>query len=402
MDLAIFGGKPLFSTPQHVGGPIVEEETRERFHRLADEAFKRNHLTNSGPLATKLEREVALRHRCADAVFVANATLAQMILMKAIGIGEGEVLVSANTFIATAQVCDWLGLRPVFCDIDPATLNICPADAEARVTAATRAVIPTHVFGVFADMEALTALCRRRGLALLTDAAHAFDCTRGETFAGGWGAPEFISFHATKYFSTLEGGAILTSDVALAEELRALRNFGFNRPGDAGLPGINAKGSEISAAFGLASLPALPDRRSRLKEIRDIYLRELAGAAGLRIHDLDTAGVNNHRYFALFVEDGFPLPRDVVWQVLRQENILVRRYFHPGCHRMTYYWGGETALEKTDRALGRILSLPTSFVETDAAAGARDIARLFGIMAEKAGSIMDWWEKKGKLLPLAE
>lgn len=402
MDLAIFGGGPLFSTPQHVGGPIVEDETRERFRILSDEAFGRNYLTNSGPLAAKLEREVARRHRCADAVFVASATLAQMILMRAMGIRDGEALISANTFIATAQVCDWQGVRPVFCDIDPRTLAIDPADAEARITERTRAIIPTHVFGVFADMEALTELCRRRGLLLLADAAHAFECTRGQTFAGGYGAPEFLSFHATKYFSTIEGGAILTSDATLAEELRALRNFGFNRPGDAGMPGINAKGSEISAAFGLASLPALPERRRRLMEIRDIYMRDLAGLPGLRIHDIDSDGVNNYRYFALFVEEAFPLPRDTVWQVLRQENIMVRRYFYPGCHRMTYYGEGATALPEADRALDRILSLPTSFVGTDAAAGARDIARLFEVMVEKSGLVMDWWEKEGKLLPLAE
>ncbi|MDR1744834.1 MAG: aminotransferase class I/II-fold pyridoxal phosphate-dependent enzyme [Planctomycetota bacterium] len=402
--LAALGGDPLFAVPQHVGGPIVEPETRERFHRLADGAFTRNHLTNNGPLATRLEEEVARRHACGDAVFVANATLAQMILMKALGLESGEAVVSANTFVATAHACGWLGVRPVFCDIDPVTLNLDPVDAERRLTEQTRAVIPTHVFGVFADMESLSSLCRRHNLILFADAAHAFDCTRGKTFAGGFGAPEFLSFHATKYFSSLEGGAILTGDSSLAAELRAVRNFGFNRPGDSGLSGINAKGSEISAAFGLASLPALPERRRRLRAIHDVYRKELAGIAGLRIHDVDAAGRNNYRYFSLFVEEDFPLRRDVVWQVLRRENIMVRRYFHPGCHRMTFYKerDGGGSLPVADKMLGAILSLPTSFVETDPIKGAEAIARRFVTMVERHGEIMDWWEREGKLLPLAE
>lgn len=402
MPLAVLGGKPLFDTPQHVGGPIVEAETRARFHSLADTAFERNYLTNNGPLTRQLEEEVARRHRCADAVFVANATLAQMILLPALGLNGGEALVASNTFIATPHVCQWQGLEPVFCDLDPDTLNLDPDDAEKRITPRTRAIIPTHVFGVIADMERLAALCRRHSLTLLADAAHAFDCTRGDTLPGGFGAPEFLSFHATKYFSTLEGGAILTNDASLAAELRTLRNFGFNRPGDAGLLGINAKGSEISAAFGLASLPALPERRRRLREIRDIYCRELKDVAGLRIHRLDAAGQNNYRYFAMFVEDGFPLPRDVIWQVLRGENIMVRRYFHPGCHRMSHYRGKTATLPHTEYALERILSLPTSFVNADPVDGARRIASLFHDMADRAGEIMDWWDREGKALPMAE
>lgn len=406
-SLAVLGANALFAVPQHVGGPIVEPETRKRFHKLADSAFDRNYLTNNGPLATRLEEEVARRHRCRDAVFAANATLAQMILLKALGLDSGEALVSANTFVATAHACLWSGVTPVFCDIDPETLNIDPRDAERRITSKTKAVIPTHVFGVLADMDALAALCRRRNLTLLADAAHAFDCTRGSAFPGGFGAPEFLSFHATKYFSSLEGGAILTNDAALAVELRAIRNFGFNRPGDAGLLGMNAKGSEIAAAFGLASLPALEARRRRLKRIHDIYAKELSPLPGLRIHAVDAAGRNNYRYFSLFVEEDFGLERDVVRQILRQENIMVRRYFYPGCHRMTFYREENKKrknekLPNTDKALGTILSLPTSFVEIDAGKSAKAIATLFKKMLDHKTELKTWWNREGKNLPLAE
>ncbi len=391
MDLAVFTGKPFFATPQHVGGPIVEPETRERFHRLADEAFGRNWLTNSGPLSLRLEKEVAARHGVAEAVFVTNATLAQEILMRGMGLTSGEALVSANTFVATAHVCEELGVRPVFCDIDPATLNLDPADCERKITPHTRVIIPTHVFGVFSDMPALRKIAARYGIKLLADAAHAFDCDLGGVAAGGFGAPEFLSFHATKYFSTLEGGAVLTNDSDLAERMRELRNFGFDRPEDTGKLGTNAKGSEISAAFGLASLDALDGRRSLLKEIREIYLDGLAGVPGLRMHRVDALGRNNYRYFAMFVEEGFGLSRDALFHALRRENVLVRNYFYPGVHRMAYYRVRFPAvvdsLPAVDRALGSILCLPTSFVGVDPRQGAGDITRLVRAMHERAGEI---------------
>jgi dTDP-4-amino-4,6-dideoxyglucose len=388
MDLAVFSGAPFFQNPQHVGGPIVEPEVRQEFHRLSEAAFAKNWLTNSGPLSIRLEEEVAARHRAAEAVFVANATLAQLLLMKALGLNAGEALVSANTFIATAHVCEWLGLKPVFCDIDPGTLNLSAADCRRKITGETRCLIPTHVFGVFADLPALTRLAAERRLVLLADAAHAFDCDLGGIPPGGFGIPEFLSFHATKYFSTLEGGAILTGDRSLARELRELRNFGFDRPEESGKCGLNAKASEISAAFGLASLPVLERRRQRLREARETYERELAGVPGLRIHPVDRLGRNNYRYFSLFVEEeAFGLSRDELSAALRRENVLARSYFHPGCHRMPHYrkGGDQTVLPQADLALGRILSLPTSFADGDPLSFARDIAILVKRLHDRAG-----------------
>lgn len=381
MELALFTGKPNFAVRQHVGGPIVEPETRERFHWLADAAFDRNFLTNDGPLARRLEEEVAARHGVAEAVFVANATLAQLILLKALGLDSGEVVVPANTFIATAHACEWQGMTPVFAELDPATLNLDPADFRRKITDRTRAVIPTHVFGVLADMPAITGIAAERGIAVLADAAHAFDCDRGGTPPGHFGVPEFLSFHATKFFSTFEGGAILSMDGGLARTLRELRNFGYTAPFTAGGLGLNLKSTEIAAAFGLASLPALEERRRRLAEVRDIYLDELAPAPGLRLHRLDAGGRNNYRYFALFVdEERCGIGRDALAEVLRLDNVLTRLYFHPGCHRAEYYSRRypemADSLPETDATLARILCLPTSFVGVDHRDGAKKVARI--------------------------
>ncbi|MCC8190826.1 MAG: DegT/DnrJ/EryC1/StrS family aminotransferase [Planctomycetes bacterium] len=395
MEPAIFGGAPLFSSLQHVGGPIVEEEVRVRFHELADEAFARNILTNSGPLSERLEEEVALRHGVRQAVFMTNATLAQMVLLQALGIRSGEAVVAANTFVATPHVCEWMGLRPVFCDSDAATLNMSVADLEKRVTAATRVIIPTHVFGVLADMPALTAFGRQRGIVVLADAAHAFDCDRDGTPPGGYGVPEFLSFHATKYFSTLEGGAVLTNDAALALELRERRNFGFSLPGDAGKLGTNAKGSEISAAFGLASLPALAERRRRLQAVNGEYTAALDSVPGLRIHPVDGWGRNNYRYFALFIDEAFRLERDVLYQALLRENVLCRMYFYPGCQRMSYYRDRAPALPVVENALGRILCLPTSFPHLDALEAAKRLAGRITDLHRRAGEVRDWYRAEG-------
>ncbi len=395
MELAIHTGKPHFEITQHVGGPIVEPETAARFHRLSDEAFGRNYLTNNGPLLRTLEEEVAARHRVAHAVVVNNATIAQMILLKAMGLDRGEAVVSANTFVATPHSCLWQGMKVRFADIDPVTLAMSAADFERKITPDTTAVIPTHVFGVFADMPAIKTIADRRGIHVLADAAHAFDCDRAGIMAGGFGAPEFISFHATKFFSTLEGGAIVTNDDELARELRALRDFGHDRPGETGMLGINAKVSEIHAAFGLASLPALEERRALLETIRQTYIDELSGVSGVRIHPIGADGRNNFRYFALFVEEGFGLPRDVVLEVLKRENIAIQLYFYPGCQRLGYYRRTcpemVEGLPEADRALGSILCLPTSFVHAEPIASARAIAAVIRTAQRRSGEVMDWW-----------
>lgn len=391
MDLAVFGAAPRFEKPQPVGFPLVEPETERRFHRLVDEAFRRNYLTNDGPLVRRLEEEVAARHGSAHAIFMGNATLAQLMLMKALGLESGSVLVSANTFISTAHVCEWSGLLPIFADLDPGTLNLDPAEIIRLAGPDAKAVIPTHIFGVMADMPGIVRLARERGLRVIVDAAHAFDCDREGVRPGGFGVPEFLSFHATKFFSTFEGGAVLTDDDGLARAMRDLRNFGFAGVDDVRALGINAKGSEMSAAFGLASLPALAGRRERLRAVYEAYNRELAGIPGLRTHRLDRFGTNNHRYYAVFVEAGFGASRDAAVDAMWRDNVLVRRYFYPGCHRMRYYRERgiyrDVRLPATDRALGSIIALPTSFDGVDWTEGVGGVVELLKTIHERGGEV---------------
>jgi dTDP-4-amino-4,6-dideoxygalactose transaminase len=388
VELAIFGAKPRFEKAQPVGFPLVESETERRFHELVDEAFRRNYLTNDGPLVRRLEDEIASRHKCAHAAFMANATLAQLMLMKALGLESGAVVVSADTFISTAHVCEWSGLTPVFADLDPDTLTLDPEEIVRLAGPDAKAVIPTHVFGVLADMPRIMELSRARGLQVVVDAAHAFDCDRDGVSPGGFGAPEFLSFHATKFFSTFEGGAVLTNDEGLAKAMRDLRNFGFAGVDDVRALGINAKGSEISAAFGLASLPALAERRERLRAVHDAYDRELAGVPGLRRHRLDRFGRNNHRYYAVFVDPEYGAGRDTAVWALWHDNVLARRYFYPGAHRMAYYRDRtayrNVSLPATDKALGSIIALPTAFDGIDWRDGVRGVSEILKTIHERA------------------
>ncbi|MDR3210416.1 MAG: aminotransferase class I/II-fold pyridoxal phosphate-dependent enzyme [Planctomycetota bacterium] len=396
MELAIFGGKPVFSETQPVGLPLVENDTIERYHRLLDKVFQVNFLTNDGPLLRRLEEALSERFRVKQAVVVTNATLAQMLIMRAEGINSGRVIIPTNTFISTAHVCEWVGAVPVFADIDPLTLNLDPLEIRRLAVPDLVAVMPTHVFGVMANLPTIIEEAKKLKLRVICDAAHAFDCDAGGSGPGGCGVPEFLSFHATKFFSTFEGGAILTNDPDLAREMRELRNFGFAGIDDVSALGINAKMTEAAAAFGLASLPALEARRERLRLVHAAYQQSLAGIQGVRLHDF-SQGKNNHRYFPIFIEDSFGASRDAVCQALWQENILVRRYFYPGCHRMRYYArktpGGPIPLPQADKVLGKILCLPTSFAELPDLEGVKRLSDCLARLQKAAPAVEKYWRE---------
>lgn len=392
MEFAAFTGHPHFAAPQRVGAPMVEKETEQRFHALSGDILALHSLTGNGPLVSRLEEEIAVRHGVAHAIAVANATLAQMLLLKAMGLESGEILVSANAAVAVPHACTWQGLKPVFCDIDPLTLNMAPDEVERKLTGDTVAVIPTHAFGVLADMPAFGQLCRKLGLLLFADASQAFDCDAGGIPPGGHGVPEFVSLHAAEYFSAVEGGVILTDDAALARELRHLRNLGLDGSGQPCRPGLNAVMSEMHAAFGLASLPALDRRRQSLRAVRAVYRDGLSDLPGVAIHPVDAAGRNNYRYFVLRFDDAFGVPRDAVAEILRRENILAQAYFSPGCHHaLPYREFGEDVLPRVEGELPRLLCLPTSFIGLDPLEAARDIVAILRGVREHSAELLAWW-----------
>jgi dTDP-4-amino-4,6-dideoxygalactose transaminase len=394
MSLAIFNGRPAFSKPQLVGVPFVEPEVRERYHKLMDEVFDRKYFTNNGPLVQRFESKIAALHNVAHCSVINNATIAQILLLKALGL-KGEVILPSFTFIATAHACLWQNLDVVFCDISPDTLMIDPEKAERLITPRTCAVIGVHLFGNVCNVESLTKLCKKYGLKLIFDAAHAFNCSLGDKPVGGFGDGEFLSFHATKFLGTFEGGAVLTSDGELNEKIGYLRNFGFVDYDMVTSLGINGKMSESSAAMGLASLPMIGKRTEKLAHIHRAYRDALDGIPGIRLLPVGETGRSNYRYAVILVnQEHFGVSRDTLCLALWKENIQARRYFYPGCHQMEYYRAAHPShadpLEVTNLVSQQVICLPTNLDNPDV--DTETISTIIREVQLKAEEVNQWKE----------
>lgn len=375
--LAVLGGAPAFAERLHVGRPNIGDRTRllERFDDLLD----RRWLTNDGPYVQEFERRLAQMLDVRHVVAMCNATVALEIAVRALGM-TGEVIVPSFTFVATAHALQWQQITPVFCDVDPATHNIDPERVESLVTPRTTGIVGVHVWGRPADVTALAEIAARRGLRLLYDAAHAFACTAGGRMIGGFGDAEVFSFHATKFLNSGEGGAVATNDDALAERMRLMRNFGFAGYDQVVYVGTNGKMGELPAAMGLTSLESIDRFVAANRTNHAAYTAALAGIPGITIVPYDAAERTNYQYVVVEVEEGEAgLGRDELQRVLWAENVMARRYFYPGCHRMepyrSHFPNAGLLLPETERLVTRVLTLPTGTAMDDAS-----VARVCGIV----------------------
>ena len=333
--LALFDGLPAFPEPLHVGRPNLGD--RARLMERIEGALDRKWLSNNGPLALELEARLAEDLGVRHAFAVCNATVGLEVALRAAEL-TGEVIVPSYTFVATAHAVQWLGLTPVFADVDPLTHVLDPTSVEAAVTPRTSAILGVHVWGQPCPVDALQAIADRHGLRLMFDAAHAYGCTLGGTPIGGFGDAEVFSFHATKFVNSFEGGAITTNDDALAERVRLMRNFGFAGTDLVVCEGTNAKMTEVCAAMGLTSLESLGDIVAVNRRNYHIFRDGLAGLAGVRFFEYDEREANNFQYVVLEVDEAEAgISRDDVVRALTLENVLARRYFAPGVHRMEPY-----------------------------------------------------------------
>jgi dTDP-4-amino-4,6-dideoxygalactose transaminase len=323
----------------------------------------RRWLSNGGVYVLELERRIAELVGVRHCVSVCNATIGLEILAHALDL-RGEVIVPSFTFVATAHAFRWVGLTPVFCDVDRATFTLDPARVEALITPRTSAIVGVHVYGRSCHVDALAAIARRHGLRLVYDAAHALGCSAGGRMIGGFGDAEVLSFHATKFLNAFEGGAIVTDDDALAERLQLARNFGFADYDDVVALGTNGKMTEASAAMGLTSLESMATFIDVNRGHYARYADGLAGMPGVSLVSFDARERNNYQYVVVEVDgDEAGLSRDQLHAVLHAERVLARRYFHPGVHRMEPYRtlvpDAGDALPETERLTERVLCLPT-------------------------------------------
>jgi dTDP-4-amino-4,6-dideoxygalactose transaminase len=367
--LAIFGGPPAFAEPLHVGRPNLPDKAAILARVSA--ALERGWLSNGGPLVQEFEQRIAAATHARHCVATSNGTAALELAVRASALA-GEVIVPAFTFIATAHALAWHNIQPVFCDVDPTTHTIDPRAVEALITPRTSAILGVHLWGRACDVEGLSAIARRHGLALLFDAAHAFGCTARGRPVGGFGRCEVFSFHATKFVHCGEGGAVTTDDDDLADRLRLLRNFGFAGYDRVTAIGTNAKLSELSAAVGLTSLENRAVIVAANRANHERYRARLGGLRGLSVLAGAAQEQANHQYVVVTVDaETAGLSRDALVAVLFAENVLARRYFSPGCHRMEPYRARFAAtgrsLPVTDDLAARVLVLPTG-LSVDAAA----------------------------------
>ena len=312
---------------------VTEMHCLKRMNDLLD----RRWLTNNGPYVQELEKHIVEYLGVKHCITMCNATLALEITARALGL-RGEVIVPSFTFIATAHSLQWQEITPVFCDIDPSTHNLDPNKVEALITPRTSGILGVHVWGRPCAIEALEEITQRRGLKLMFDAAHAFGNSHLGRMIGNFGLAEVFSFHATKYFNTFEGGAVVTNDDDLAAKIRLLMNFGFAGYDDVISLGTNGKMNEVSAAMGLTGLESLDEFISTNRQNYNAYKTGLKDIPGIHLITYNETERCNYQYIIVEIDQDITgIGRDDLIRVLHAENVLARRYFYPGCHEMEPY-----------------------------------------------------------------
>lgn len=386
-ELAIFAGPRAFAQPLHVGRPNIGD--RSRLMARINDMLDRRWLSNHGPLVLEFEERLRDLLQVRHCLTVTNGTTGLELAVRALDL-TGEVIVPSFTFVATAHVLTWSGLTPVFVDVDPATHNLDPAAVQRAITPRTSAIMGVHVWGRPCAVDQLEILARQCGLHLIFDAAHAFGASHAGHLIGGFGDAEVFSFHATKFFNTFEGGAIATNDDALAERLRLMTNFGFTGYDEVSELGINGKMTEVAAAMGLTGLESLDAFIAVNRRNYQRYQAELSGVPGVTLIGYDDRERNNYQYVVVEVDETFTgISRDELVSILHRENILARRYFYPGCHRMEPYrtlnpFAGDN-LPHTERISQQVMVLPTG--EAVSPADIQQICAIIKLVLANTGAI---------------
>ncbi|MCX7726199.1 MAG: aminotransferase class I/II-fold pyridoxal phosphate-dependent enzyme [Chitinispirillaceae bacterium] len=365
-DLAIFGGEPAFKEKLHVGRPNIGDRARllERFNDILD----RRWFTNDGPYVLEFEQKIAEFVGVKNCIAMCNATVALEIVIKALEL-KGEVIVPSFTFIATSHALQWMEITPVFCDVDPLTHNIDPLAIEKMITPRTSGIIGVHLWGRACDVERIEEIARRYKLKVIYDAAHAFGCSYRGKMIGCFGDAEVYSFHATKFFNTFEGGAVVTNNDELAAKIRLMKNFGFQGYDRVIYIGMNGKMNEICAAMGITSIESIEEFIKVNYNNYCRYREHLECINGIRFMTYPEQEKHNFQYIVLEIDENITrISRDWIVELLHKENIIARRYFYPGCHQMepyrSYFPHASLMLPVTSILVNKVMCLPTGTTVT--------------------------------------
>ena len=301
----------------------------EEFIPYLQQIWDNKWLTNNGPLHQQLEAELARYLGVKYISLFSNGTLALITALQALNI-TGEVITTPFSFVATTHSLWWNKITPVFVDIEPEYLNLDPAKIEAAITPRTTAIMPVHVYGNPCRMDEIQRIADKHGLRVIYDAAHAFGVKKEGVSVLNQGDLSVLSFHATKVFSTIEGGAIICHDEEMKHHIDNLKNFGFRGETVVEEPGINAKLNEVQAAYGLLQLKYIDGFIARRKEITNQYRKLLKNVPGIHFLE-DMTGVDHvYSYFPILIDEKeYGISRDALYENLKENNIFARRYFYP-------------------------------------------------------------------------
>ena len=319
-------------------------------------------ITNNGNYHKELEKELAAYLKVPYVSLFTNGTLPLLTALQALRI-TGEVITTPYSFVATTHSIWWNGCKPVFVDIDPATGNLDPDKIEAAITPKTTAIMPVHVYGKPCDTERIQEIADRYGLKVIYDAAHAFGVeVNGKSILTA-GDMSTLSFHATKVYNTIEGGALVMHDERTKKRIDDLKNFGFHDEVTVVAPGINSKMDEMRAAYGLLNLRQVDAAIEARHQVAVKYREALRGVEGITFFD-DMPGVkHNYSYFPIFVDAAkYGMTRDELYFKMKEQNVLGRRYFYPLISTFSTYRGLETAnpanLPEAHKMADSVICLP--------------------------------------------
>ena len=315
----------------------------EAFLPYLEKIWESKQVTNGGPFHVQLEQALCDYLGVEHLSLFSNGTLALITALQAMKV-SGEVITTPFSFVATTHALHWNGIKPVFADIDPSSMNLDPRKIEAAITPYTTAILPVHVYGNPCEVEEIERIADTYGLRVLYDAAHAFGVRRNGQSILKFGDMSVLSFHGTKIFNTFEGGAIVCKDAKTKRHIDHLKNFGFADEVTVVKPGINAKMNEVQAAFGLLQLQYMDQIASARAQIAERYHSALQNIEGLLMHEVPQHSTRNHSYFPVRITEKFPLTRDELYDELRAKNILARRYFYPLISEFPSYRGLPSAI----------------------------------------------------------
>lgn len=334
----------------------------DEFRILLEDIWNRKWITNNGSYHKELEKELAAYLKVPYISLFTNGTLPLITALQALHV-TGEVITTPYSFVATTHSLWWNGIKPVFVDIDPATCNLDPQKIEAAITPRTTAIMPVHCYGKPCDTAAIQAVADKYGLKVIYDAAHAFGVeVDGESLLNA-GDVSTLSFHATKVYNTIEGGALVMHDEKMKRRIDYLKNFGFAGEIEVVAPGINGKMDEIRAAYGLLNLKRVDESIERRRKVAVRYREALRTVPGISFYD-DMPGVrHNYSYFPIFVDaTQYGMTRDELYHTMKDNNVLGRRYFYPLISAFDTYKGLDSArrenLPVATRIADSVICLP--------------------------------------------